>query len=196
MFVRSTQILCPCRLFTVITESYSIVWLYCKLFTHSLVMGMWVVGDGHLSSFQFGTIRKRAAILKHACIYYILLCTKPQQQTSNAVLFPMVLWVGLVVSLQALSGITLLPYSVGLEGSRWPPSHVAAGVGCQLRYLSSLSHGSPSPAGWAGFLTWQSQGSVPRGWREKLQDILRSQLWNWHTVMSTAWPTQIQEIVI
>lgn len=61
-------------------------------------MDIWVVGDGHLSGFQFGTIMKRAAIniLEHAYIYSVLLCTKPPQQANNDVLFHRLLlgWLG------------------------------------------------------------------------------------------------------
>lgn len=159
-------------------------------------MDIWVVGDGHLSNFQFWTIMKRAAIniLEHAYIYYVLLCTKPPQQNQQWCItsygsvrlawpFPP----------RFLLGSPMLLCPVGVEGSRQPLSHLAAGVGCWLRYLASPPPGSLPLTGWAGFLLWQSQSSVPRVWKKEPQDILRCWLWKRHAVMSAAWLTQIQE---
>lgn len=69
IFVRSTHIfMCICRLFTRITEEYSIVWPNHNLFIHSIIHEL-------LSSFQFGTIMKSAAMnildTKCLCPFYI-----------------------------------------------------------------------------------------------------------------------------
>lgn len=112
MLVRCIQILmCGRRLFTLIKEKYSIVWLYYKLFIF-LVLG------AHLSNFQFWTIMKSVTmnILEHACILYVLRCTKPQQ-TNNGVSFVMILWIGLAVPLQVLSG--LIMHCIQLQWKVW-----------------------------------------------------------------------------
>lgn len=161
MFVRSIQILlCPCRLdcsrsllnhvlLCDYTASYLPIhwWWTFEL----LVMGVWVVSS-------FWTIMERADILEHVCIYYIVLCTKPQKQTDNAVLFHMVLWVGLAVPLEVISGLTMPP--VFSQTRRFKMASLPTPCGSWCWLPAEASHISFTWLSFSSRLDWLSHMEV------------------------------------
>lgn len=108
-----------------------------------LLMGIWVVSSFEL--WQSVAIN----ILEHASIYYVWLCGKPNNKPTMTYCF---LWF-CALAWQFLCRF-FLDSSCNCISLRQPHSHLAAGVGCQLKHLASPPHGlsSSSKLDWLSYM--------------------------------------------